>query len=790
MGSLAIPLHTACYDILGKLAAPEAVDIDVLFEVLESHFPENSATALDLDYGVASAFQKKEWMRRHGFEYLVASPRDIPHIESLTSSILQDSQLGRHSLPSHEWESSSQGGIIHTVPQEVLEGIASHLDARSLCNFRLVSKRLAGATSANSFWRVRVSRDMPWMTEFLHSFDIQRGSVDWKRLYQTLQEIAAGKSSSPYIPGIRNRCRIWDTCSSLMDEYSSLKKRRDTESIKRPRLLVKALCGALRRLRYPVDTRTITKTAGLIGDLRDLSFAQPIISTYWTASGELAGIGTRWYKDGALTTLGSKDLFDVCQELQIPKDDWIVSLTVTVQGTSTSGALNETQRRAVGLRFTFFKRDPVQFGQAQGYQRLLPPFEGMFAVGFRATWSSGKPLAKLAILSRSAYETPRSKTRFVNPRRSTPVVERFMWKNELPPGHFHVRYEGKRIPCDRWSTEPLVFGTSDKELSNMISIAADVRLGGFEVIYRDGTRRSIGPRRHAMKHLSIDGPGGERIAHLYTALGPEPTLKVAGLRFVTNRGRQLVIGRHGPECNRTPPLWRFAGYGLTGIFGHWSENQDMDLIGSFSAPLPGAPENWEPIRSFRFYWDPAPPQRRLREASMAYGCGVEHIDESSILKSFSDKATTISWLDCEGTLDSIRVAFRQDTKASRFPLVSLSLTFADSHVSTVGPSEFHPADDTEHDGGPHYTHDTWEMQGSQLKTLRLWTDEWQSLTGLQFLAQNGAQSPRWGDCETEGPVELDLQSSSEGWAKGLKAFIDLDDCVVVKVQLIEIESYD
>ncbi|KAJ4148995.1 hypothetical protein NW754_000431 [Fusarium falciforme] len=106
----------------------------------------------------------------------------------------------------------------------------------------------------------------------------------------------------------------------------------------------------------------------------------------------------------------------------------------------------------------------------------------------------------------------------------------------------------------------------------------------------------------------------------------------------------------------------------------------------------------------------------------------------------------------------------------------------------VGPLEFHPADDNEQDGGSGYTHDTWEIQGSRLKTLRLWTDEWQTLTGLQFLEQNGAQSPRWGDCKTEGPVELDLQSSTGGWAKGLKVFIDPGDSVVVRVQLIEIES--
>lgn len=73
---------------------------------------------------------------------------------------------------------------------------------------------------------------------------------------------------------------------------------------------------------------------------------------------------------------------------------------------------------------------------------------------------------------------------------------------------------------------------------------------------------------------------------------------------------------------------------------------------------------------------------------MAYGYGVKYIDESSILGTFQDKATTISWLDCEGLLNSIRATFRQVTKASQLPLVSLSLTFANSHVSTVGPRSF------------------------------------------------------------------------------------------------------
>ncbi|RSL65569.1 hypothetical protein CEP53_003658 [Fusarium sp. AF-6] len=383
---LILPLHTACYNILGKVAAPGAIDLEVLLEVFKTHFPANSGVSLDLDYGAASVFQKNNWVRRHGFEYLVTSPTEIPHVDDLTRSILQDSRLGeqQYSFPSYEWVNLAQDGVIRAVTPEVLEWIASYLDAEDLCSFRLVSKQFVAATSANSFWRSRVRLDTPWMAEFLDSSDIQHDDVDWRKLYQTLQEIVVEKPSSPYIPGIRNRCRIWELCADLMKEYHSLEKKQNTE-LTNPHILSGASCSPIARLRYPVEKPTITKNAGLIRAYGDLSSAQPIVSTYWTASGELAGIGTSWYRDGASTTLGSKDLFDTCQELEVPKDDWIFRLIFTIQDAPARTAGDGLHRRIVGLKLIFSKRSPVQFGQSQGYKRVLCASENHFTVGIRAT---------------------------------------------------------------------------------------------------------------------------------------------------------------------------------------------------------------------------------------------------------------------------------------------------------------------------------------------------------------------------------------------------------------------
>ncbi|RSL85128.1 hypothetical protein CEP51_003513 [Fusarium floridanum] len=792
---LILPLHTSCYDILCKVASPEVIDLEILFDVLKTHFPVNSGVSLDLDYGAASVFQQDKWAPCHGFEYLVTSPTEIPHVDSLTRSILQDSRLGeQHSFPSYEWVNLAQDGVIRAVPPEVLERIASYLDAKDLCSFRLVSKQFVAASSANSFWRSRVSLDTPWMAEFLDRSDIQHDDVDWRKLYQTLREIVVEKPSSPYIPGIRNRCRIWELCTNLMKEYHSLEKKQNTE-LTNPPILSGACCCPITRLRYPVDKPTITKSAGLIRSYGDLSSTQPIVSTYWTASGELAGIGTSWYRDGASTTLGSKDLFDTCQELEIPKDDWISRLIFTIQDAPACTTGDGLHRRIVGLKVIFSKRSPVQFGQSQGYKRVLCASENHFTVGIRATWSPGKPLAKLAILQQNVVNVPpeiqtRLKLEIRCPLSSG--IRRFLWKNEVPPDQFHLGYRNRVGDWDEWLMEPLIFGTTDEELSEITSIAADVQLGGFEIVYKNGTRRGIGPRRHAMKHLSIDGPGGERIRFAW--------VESAGAGFLTNRGRQLVIGRLEPtpkpfpwlKLHRSRPCC--TGHGLTGIFCHWSKTQDLDFLDAFSASLPGVQEARPSIDSHESYWDPAPPMRLFREASMAYGCRVKYNEETGVVEANSSEAPIVSWLDCERLLESIQATFCHRTKTSQIPLVALSFRYADSHVTTVGPSEFYAPSSTEQDVGLHYTHNAWDVQGSQLKSLRLWTDASQTLTGLQFLAQNGAESPRWGDCKTEGPVELNLQTSSEGWAKGLKVFIDSDgknvceDYVVVGIQLLEIES--
>lgn len=59
-----------------------------------------------------------------------------------------------------------------------------------------------------------------------------------------------------------------------------------------------------------------------------------------------------------------------------------------------------------------------------------------------------------------------------------------------------------------------MLGTSEEELTKIVSLSADVQFSGFEVHYSDGSWRGIGPSRRAMRTLKIGGRGG-RVAAMF-----------------------------------------------------------------------------------------------------------------------------------------------------------------------------------------------------------------------------------------------------------------------------------
>ncbi|KAF4995957.1 hypothetical protein FDECE_12634 [Fusarium decemcellulare] len=818
---LAIPLHAACYELLGKITAPKPVDLQVLYETFKAHCPEDFPKVLDFDYGEITECHEQYWCTNRGTEYVTASPIDIPHINDLVRSLLQESKLDQDSYATSYAVGSPEGDVFGTLPRELLGKTVAELDLESLCKFRLVSRHVAEATSTNSFWKSRVHLDMPWILEFLEASDLNDGQVDWLKLYKALRAISLGKYSR-HIPGLQNRARIWALCSKILEDYMTrLRNYENTPKDTAP-ILAEVQSTPLSRLILPEEKDTITSMNSIIHDFADLNEAQPIISTYWTNGGELAGIGAKSTETGKPTTLGSSDMFDVSQDVQIPQQDWITGVVVTSQD-SDSGDPESPLRKVVGLKFIFAKQDPIQFGQGRGDLRLIKIQPGYFAVGFSATWGSGKSLAKMAILQQPINKAPsESQGRLAatsdvgsfNPKETD-----YLWANDLPPENVQIvpcehGYWAYELKVDTAPMEPLIFGTTDEELANITSIAGDVHFGGFEVAYSDGTRRSIGPRRNAMKELAIDGPGGERIICVYASINHI----INGFRFVTNRGRQLILGQSDSDEKRFPPRDETDQDGniLAGIYCYWllrtTPKARLDAIGAFQSSFSTLPEPEITTDSHGFHWSPNPPARPFEGKGKIYGWRSAYNEWTSRDERTPSENATVSLLDCERPLNLIKVALCHGSDTPQVPMLSISFKYSDNgEVVTVGPSQFSPPNDSEGinghyycwcdlgrarkeelEAGPHYTHDEWNVGGSQLKTFRLWLNDIQVLTGLQFVAQNGRESPRWGYCEAESPVELDLETVSH---PGLKLFMDnnerqatYDDYVVAAVQLVEFEG--
>ncbi|KAJ4258854.1 hypothetical protein NW762_007941 [Fusarium torreyae] len=142
----------------------------------------------------------------------------------------------------------------------------------------------------------------------------------------------------------------------------------------------------------------------------------------------------------------------------------------------------------------------------------------------------------------------------------------------------------------------------------------------------------------------------------------------------------------------------------------------------------------------------------------------------------------------------------------------MSFSYADDKpgkTASIGPTGFTPPDDTDGTNGhywcgckpessrhkelkeqPHYIHSEWNIQRCLLKTLRFWIGQGGILTGIQFVAADDTESPKWGYYEAWEPVEMGLQDT-DYTLPGLKFFFGSnersdtrEDWVVVAIQLM------
>ena len=434
----------------------------------------------------------------------------------------------------------------------------------------------------------------------------------------------------------------------------------------------------------------------------------------------------------------------------------------------------------------------MALGDSDGDQRLIHVDRKQFSVGFIGHGSSGGAVSKLALLQQSTTNVPWvDRISDQNAANYNMDAMRYLWRPQLPPAGLRLTSHATGYWCfdfqsDISPMEALVFATCEEEASEMTTLCADIQFGGFEVRYSSLPRRTVGPRHHAMKCLRIDGRGGERISSVFLTVAHI----VAGIRFVTNWGRQMVIGR--PSNNER----RYSSADLdgenavlAGIFCNWGERATpksrLDAVGVFSRT--GQPsvtgENSDGnFDSHGFFWEPSPPLAPFIEAGKIWG-QHDRTDRRTRNRTLRapDEGSTICWLDCRRPLTSVRVTLCHGSSHNHIPLSAVTLQYADvvskeaCSESTVGPSCFtKPSDNEGMNGYPwcwcaygskrkeemeaksHFTQETWQPDGAKLGSLRVWLDD-SRLSAIQLVSADGRESPIWGytDGESDGVICFD-----------------------------------
>ncbi|KAM0351664.1 hypothetical protein ACHAPU_002674 [Fusarium lateritium] len=81
-------------------------------------------------------------------------------------------------------------------------------------------------------------------------------------------------------------------------------------------------------MRYPYNPNQILCKIGLLDSFEAAETAQPVITVFWSSTGELAGIGTRVSEEAVMNSVGSKNVFASSEEFVMPQHAWITELVI------------------------------------------------------------------------------------------------------------------------------------------------------------------------------------------------------------------------------------------------------------------------------------------------------------------------------------------------------------------------------------------------------------------------------------------------------------------------------
>ncbi|KAL4803115.1 hypothetical protein BDV18DRAFT_153807 [Aspergillus unguis] len=823
--AFAVAFHAPCRGLLEEfvstqLNAGESIDEEILYQTFKDFVSEDDDCAqclTKIDYGIDTTQQY--WEPKRGEEYSVMEPLNIFDLQDYYADLpqLDDEDMD---AKTHTDVSAAQlsNDPMARLPAELLLEILIALPMTSANCLRAASPAVARLQLSNGFWKQKLRYGMPWLFDFPDNEDEE---LDWAKCYADLR--ARSKNGNPeQILALVNRRRIWGVCEQLAPSYTRRKAVKDEERRRsQGSLVTRATSTPIRRLTSP-QAKTESLALGLLRSLADLEGDPPALSVFWTSKGALSGFGVH---RGNMDTVGSPEKFAKRDDVEIEKSDWIRGFILTSRSSATGAGSDEARRKVVGLKVLFIHGEPIQLGQSDGDHLLIHTESNSLLVGLLAQWSSGKPISGLSLLhvpvsQGSPHAAALAQAQACKPESSTAIGSR-LWKDHLPPPEMtmsepRVGYWSMDFKADLAPMEALVFGRDEAELATITEISADAQFGAFEVRYTNKPPKTIGPRPLTMKSLSIDGPGGERIVAVGTAVGHI----THGIRLITSYNRQLVLGSCRPNQRSETIHGSTDGKALRGIYCNWSARSSPKtalecIAGLFCPGEQGTASTDGDTDGDAHWWESCAPPSSWTASGPVYGAHETPHHPMRRSTSYPTASAVVTWLDCTQPVRSVRLNVAHRTQNLPFTPTSLILEHTDGSVSSVGPTRLTAPVDTEGEKGLpwcwcsydfklpasesplgktlHYsTAEEFSIEGGALLgSCRIWADDNGPLRGMQFVSTDGGEGPRWGVCEGPPTAAIAFGGQSGKRTVGLKVFLDSNqrpvtypDTVIVGIQAL------
>ena len=556
-------LHWACKDLDGTsdYGFWRNFDLEALHSSLSSLCRADAYYKLSLDYGAISDRQGQYVHYCKGDEEFAANPMSGTALSEYFSNLprLRQSNAHRARLSLDTQEFVSHSNHLSNLPLELLTLILLHLPPKDVQSLRAASRAIHSLTLSNEYWFQRIAIDLPFLFDRNRRNDLEASEmIDWRQVHKDLSNLSS-RDSTPRVVGLISRRRIWMVCENIVDVY--LDQVRKSQKAPMPELkyfIGDVVSPRVPKVAWPNVPDYTHFRKFLYKHFDSMVPGRTVVTAYWNDRCLLSNI--RFSADDKVIHLvDPKLLADNLRgdSFDLPDADWIERLDLILAGIKSSDS-SLTRGGIIGITFHTSRSRTYEVGitdvsksydvaiQYVPFRRSLKTSNGHLLVGLQGEIADGT-IHRLGILEQ------RLTTISVPTVDTEKGIQQYMWLDRAPDdqtmlGKLQYGYWSQDLPLDTTAMEiGLRFGPFSEKVA---SIAGDVMLGGFELgcLPRGmGPVSMAGPKRQAMKTLTLDGEKGERVIHVETKTTCLPKM----IRFITNKGRYVI---HHLLLRPTPKL--------------------------------------------------------------------------------------------------------------------------------------------------------------------------------------------------------------------------------------------